>query len=384
MKKTVILTLAILVLLPAGAAAADPNAKKITIDNTVVRQIDDTVVVDFDMTVGKRVAGGRHTVIYRPYLVNEDYRWDMPEVVIRKKSGTISEQRREWRTGEAVAFDNPAFLGGGEQFHYSAELPRQGWMKGADLCAEIIYMGCCEIETRGTDILAAGIDLPTPMGIVPVWVADNTPVEPERAPTTGDIIAEEMPFVLAASEFESTMPQLMFDDDREEALRVHFAVNSAVLEQNRANNAETLELLLEAIRRIEEAPDSHVEHVVVAGFASPEGSFALNDRLAWNRAAILNKYIVDHSTLDDDVVHIYNGVEDWFGLRMLVEASDMADKQAVIDIIDSVPIADAQGRPVRELELKKLDGGRTYNYMLRNFFPELRAAAYIKVYYGND
>ncbi len=69
---------------------------------------------------------------------------------------------------------------------------------------------------------------------------------------------------------------------------------------------------------------------------------------------------------------------------MLVEKSNLPNKQAIIDIIDNVPIWDAERNTGREQEIKKLDGSRTYSYMLRNFFPELRAAAYIKVYYDND
>jgi hypothetical protein len=257
-------------------------------------------------------------------------------------------------------------------------------MDGANLEVEIIDMGCCAADTSRSDMLAENIDLPAPVGVVPVWVPDTTYVAPEPIPTTGDVLASEIPFVLHASEFENTMPALMFDDDREGALKVHFAVGKYNLEPRRGNNAEVLRQLLEAIRKLEASPDSHVEHVVVAGFASPEGTFQLNDRLAWNRASELKKYIAANSTLDGDIIPVYNGIEDWYGLRMMVENSDLANKEAIIDIIDNVPIWDPESRTGREIELKKLDGGRTYSYMLRNFFPELRAAAYIKVYYGND
>ncbi len=37
----------------------------------------------------------------------------------------------------------------------------------------------------------------------------------------------------------------------------------------------------------------------------------------------------------------------------------------------------------RELELMKLSGGRPYLYMLEHMFPDLRNAAFIKVYYEN-
>ncbi len=385
MKKIIILTIISLALFSASAAAADPDAGKITTGNRLIEQRDDTVYVEFDVSIGKRVAKSGHTIVYRPYLVNGDYRWDLPEVVVRSDRASIAEQRHEWVSGETIVFENPVVVRGGDKFRYSTSVPRQGWMNGANLEVEIIDMGCCNGDMSGSDLLAENIDLPTPVAIIEA--GNEPPVEVPVVPvpeTTGDLLAREMPFVLHASEFESNAPELMFDDDREGALKVHFAVSSSRLDHNRGNNAETLRQLIEAIRKLEEAPDSRIEHIVIAGFASPEGAFQFNDRLAWNRASVLKKYIVQNSTLSEETIHIYNGVEDWYGLRLMVEESDLANKKAVIDIIDNVPIADANGRAAREIELRKLDGGRTYSYMLRNFFPELRKAAYIKVYYGNE
>jgi outer membrane protein OmpA-like peptidoglycan-associated protein len=387
MKKTVILIISLLATCVTGAsaaasaAAADPGLKKITTGNHRVEQQDDMVSVGFDVTVGKRVARSGHTVVYRPYLVNGANRWDLPEVIVQKGRGKISEQRHAWAAGAEVKYSGPTVVRGGESFHYSAEVPRQGWMKGAALEAEIIDMGCCSGEITGSGILASNIDLPTPM--VVVMVEPEPEPEPVPPATTGDLLAEELPFVMRSAEFDGTLPRLMFDDDREGALKVYFPRGNSVLDPDRSGNAETLAKLSSAIRKLQSSADSRVEHVVVAGFASPEGSFRLNDRLAWNRASALKKYITDNSNLDGDIIHIYNGVEDWYGLRLLVEKSNMADKQAVLDIMDKTPIADARNRQLREAELKKLDGGRTYDYMMKNFFPELRNASYIKVYYGN-
>jgi hypothetical protein len=377
MKKIVILMVSLLAVSFTDAFAADPELKKIRIDNPQIAQQDDVVSVQFDVAVGKRVARSGRTVVYRPYLVSGANRWDLPEVIVQGGRARVAEERHAWRAGTEVVYNQPTVVRGGDSFHYTASVPRQGWMKGADLSAEIITMGCCDGELTGTELLASNLDLPTPMAVVMIEP------DPVPAPTTGDLLAEERPYVLRASEFDGTLPQLMFDDDRDHALKVYFRQGISKLDPNMRNNAATLAELLDAIEKLEASSDSRVEHVVIAGFASPEGTFELNDRLAWNRATALKKYVTDHSTLDGEIVHIYNGVEDWYGLRMLVEASDMANKQAVLDIMDNTPIADKSNRALRESELKKLDGGRTYNYMLRNFFPELRNASYIKVYYGN-
>ena len=71
-----------------------------------------------------------------------------------------------------------------------------------------------------------------------------------------------------------------------------------------------------------------------------------------------------------------NGGEGWDELRYLVEGSEMSGKEEILQIIDKVPILKG-----RELRLMKLDRGVPYRYMREHFFPKLRRAGYIKVYY---
>ena len=70
-------------------------------------------------------------------------------------------------------------------------------------------------------------------------------------------------------------------------------------------------------------------------------------------------------------------------MRELVAASDMKDKRAVLNIIDNTPLWDSSRQIGRQGELMRLNGGTTYRYMYNHFFPQLRNATYIKIYYGN-
>ena len=60
--------------------------------------------------------------------------------------------------------------------------------------------------------------------------------------------------------------------------------------------------------------------------------------------------------------------------------SQMSDeeKKKIIDIIDSDKGA------ARKLDLRALDGGRTFQKMLKEVYPHLRTALYLTVYYGNS
>jgi hypothetical protein len=61
----------------------------------------------------------------------------------------------------------------------------------------------------------------------------------------------------------------------------------------------------------------------------------------------------------------------------------MPQKQRIVELIDTVPVWDKARNLGRLGELMRLDGGEPYRYMLDKLFPELRQAAYIKVYFEN-
>jgi outer membrane protein OmpA-like peptidoglycan-associated protein len=377
MKKTIILTLVITSLSFAAAAQTSRNA--ISVAGSKVGLADGSVSVELDLAVGTRAARGGRTIIYRPQITDGSSQWTLPEVVVRQGGGRIADERRAWISGGEIAFDQPVFARNGERVAYSARVPYQPWMAGARLVAETIELGCGEpLESRPL-LIADNLTL---SGAPPAVIA--SPVTPQPAPaTTGDRLAREYRFVQPASEFDRNLPLMMFDEDRRDALTVYFDVGSAVLEPFKNGNSSTLRALLAALREFETSPDSRIAHIVVAGFASPEGSFAVNDRLAANRAAALRRYIEQNSNLAPGTVRIYNGAEDWTGLRQMVMESNLPNRDRVVEIIDLVPVLDSSNNRGREAELMRLDGGRTYRYMLRNFFPELRKAAYIKVFYDN-
>lgn len=378
MKKTIIIALAFMSVVLEASAQADKN--NISVDRSQVELRGGDVAVDLDLSIGRRAARSGRTLVYRPLITDGTSQWALPEIVVQQAGGRIAETRHAWVSGDDIVWDDPIFAHNGEKVRYRATAPYQPWMDGARLTVETINLGCGG-SVAGNSVLIAG-SLVLKVDSPEVYI---TPAEPEVAPeTTGDLLAREHKFVLPASEFDRHLPQMMFDDDRRDAMAVYFDVGSAVLEPFQNGNAATLRSLLAAIRKLQEAPDSRIAHIVVAGFASPEGSFELNDRLAENRAAALKRYIEENTRIASGIVHIYNGAEDWVGLRQMVEASNIPNRERVMEIIDLVPILDSNNGRGREAVLKDIDNGQTYRYMLRNFFPELRKAAYIKVFYEND
>jgi hypothetical protein len=116
----------------------------------------------------------------------------------------------------------------------------------------------------------------------------------------------------------------------------------------------------------------------IVGTASVEGTYSNNERLAKNRALALKDYITEHFTnlpCGNDEITVSWIAEDWDGLVELIEASNLENKERVIEIIRTVPVNGG-----REKQLMDLSGGRPYRAMLRDMFPQLRTVKYHIMY----
>ncbi|WP_417190416.1 DUF3868 domain-containing protein [Bacteroides sp.] len=110
--------------------------------------------------------------------------------------------------------------------------------------------------------------------------------------------------------------------------------------------------------------------ITVTGYSSPEGSYESNEHIARCRAEALKNFLETEYDSAQIEIRTEWTAENWVRLAELVSASGMEDKQEVLDIIDRVSIFKG-----RESELKTLSGGKTWAYMLKEFFPALRYAS---------
>ena len=73
---------------------------------------------------------------------------------------------------------------------------------------------------------------------------------------------------------------------------------------------------------------------------------------------------------------IRNGKENWARLRALLLQSDESYKDEVIAIIDG-PLDENK----KKLAIKALGGGKVWNSILNKYYPHLRSAQYLALYY---
>lgn len=380
--KKVILTLIFATLAAAGLAARQGSAPQqqqdvdgIKVSRLSVTHAGDAVQVVFRATIDRRAARSGATVAYAPVVTDGHHKVSLPPIVVQGHRAAKSWERHEWAAGQQVRYDDGVYARNGETLGYSAEVPFQQWMQGARIEVETVTAGCCNSDIAysalADNILPAPVEEPVlePVAAVPVR-------------SFGEILTEAFPFVMPVSEFDPTDPVRFYGDERDNALTVYYRINKYDIEPDFSDNRRTLGNLLAAIETIRNSGEASVERVVVAGFASPEGPFELNDRLAWERAVSVKEFIMRNTDMPGGTISIYNGSADWRGLRILVaQDPNVPGQREVLNIIDNYPVWDSQRQKGRMSMIRSLNGGRTYRYIADILFPRLRNGAFIRVYY---
>ena len=126
------------------------------------------------------------------------------------------------------------------------------------------------------------------------------------------------------------------------------------------------------VKEVEKLKDGYevCRLLVIRGSASPEGGVKNNTRLAHQRAKALVKVLSKYIPLPDSLVEERYINEDYAGLRRLLEEKPTAYSQQVLSILKKYEDQDAQVKQA----LQRLNGGKTWRLLLRDYFPELRAS----------
>ncbi|WP_255499164.1 DUF3868 domain-containing protein [Dysgonomonas sp. HDW5A] len=150
-----------------------------------------------------------------------------------------------------------------------------------------------------------------------------------------------------------------------------FQVGQSVIRSDYRRNPEELAKINELVKDVINDPDIKIKSLFIEGYASPEGSYATNDRLSYARAIALKNYMKSKFGLSESLFRVSNVAEDWDGLKVLIPNSNVTHQDEIIEIIDNTDIFEG-----RELKLMKLANGVPYRSMLNELFPQLRRVEY--------
>ena len=156
-----------------------------------------------------------------------------------------------------------------------------------------------------------------------------------------------------------------------------FRQGVAKVEPSYRDNRAQLDSFINKVTEIHRG-DSHVSGLNISAYASPEGPLKLNRRLARERVHNIADYLKKKLPfLPDSAFRLNAGGINWQGLERLVGNSDMECRDEVLVILRDTP--EETSRLSKSVEsrldaLRNLHGGKPYQYMYREFFPQLRNA----------
>jgi len=323
MKK--ILTTAVLVLGMSMMTEAQT-----VISNESLTHDGTNVTVSFDVDTDVRDLPSNRKEVIMPYIYNgRDTLWlDMMEVYgkgryKRERQVNHIQGDKDWELGENQVMK-------GEVYQYTSQVPLKRWMKSANLGIRRQLVGCACEQELAEENLAEGIAL-----------FEEPQMPARRIP--------EYVLVDASREWD-------FGQDE---LEIIFKVSKIEIDSSVFNNEVTFGKILAAVDKIHSNPHYKIDKIEVAGYASPEGRPAFNRWLGENRAKALINYIIEHRpeynlTMDD--FRIRNGEENWVGLRRVVAASEIENKDRVLEIIDDETIPSE----LKKDKIKWIDHGKTW------------------------
>ena len=343
--------------------------------SATVRQVGDSVDVSFELFVPKAALKRNYSMTIRPQLSSGNKQISLSIVKVYTRHSHLLERRDHLFNKKAEQSPHSLFyIASGIPLSYCYRLAYESWMDNTiQLTSRSTIKGCCKQIEEPLVILTTAVSfqsrkLEEAAIIAPIVVPTvSTPV---IAPTPVEMLKEKYSAISNISAYE--VGKVI----REGSILVYFDKGSSFIDFKNPANTASLALLREIASIGDTNASVILKKVIITGFSSIEGSYDTNLALSERRAEALRHYISNYTTIDGSIVEMGFQGEDWEGLYAMVQASDMFQKQEVLDIINSVPIFSG-----REKQLMDLAGGVPYRYMKSYFFPSFRKAGYVHFYY---
>lgn len=328
----------------------------VKLDGVSIQKKGDHVEVSFKAYIGRKATKRNYKLVLTPTLYKGEQTKVLKPIVVETRATKIMDARERISWGKRKTETSGYKTVNGSDVTYFAQVPYEEWMNGSSLRMDRLSCGCCD-EAAFTALPVA-----TDLALLP-----------------------PIPAVIEKPVVKVT-PKLRQWNFSKEDMIIDFAVSSIVIDPELFKNREILGEIIAAVHKIQSTPGTNLNKIEIVGYASPEGSIQNNQYLGENRSKALQAYIQKEiPTLPDSLFERKNGGENWQGLRKMIEASDMKYKNEAIYIIDHVPAEINYAKDTsRKKSLMDLKGGVPYNYMLKNFFPRLRNACYISIYYLDE
>lgn len=314
------------------------------VDNVRIHRDESVISVAMNIWVNDVEIKSNRSIAFTPIFYNDDYAMELPAVKILGRKRYIKYQREE--ENGYVNTDNRIIKyadQSGKPIYYKYSFPYEEWMKRATLRIDEDVCGCSNAILGFDNEVLATTDFEPPV-FIPVYTYIRPQVEEIK------------------------------ERNESGSAYLNFPVNRTEINPTFGNNASELNKINEAIKLVKNDPDVVIKEIFIKGFASPEGSYKNNERLAKGRTEALKLYVQEKMYFDSRLLITNYEPENWVGLRKYVAESSLKDKKGILALIDGSMEPDAKERKIKSTYPD------SYRYLLNHCYPSLRRTDYVVKY----
>lgn len=283
----------------AGAGARTVIDGTVSVSNLAVSRAEDKLFVSMDVDVSAVEMKSNRELLLTPTLAASGDSLRLPSMLLAGRN-RYYHHLRNGLSSDAVTLYR---YGTVKTIEYRSVIPYEKWMGRAVMRIGGEICGCCD------ETLAVEDDRLTRLDLEPgVFVPQFVYIRPEAQPKIR--MAKGMAYV-------------------------DFPVNRTELYEDYRRNPTELAKIRTTIDAVREDSDTRILSVAIKGYASPEGPYSGNARLAEGRTETLRRYVQSLYAFPDTLLTTAYEPEDWAGLARYVEGSELENRAGILEIIRS-------------------------------------------------
>ena len=386
-----------------GLQNAGAQRASFTMPQAVVR--NDSLHLNLDMDLDGVAVNSYTAVLFTPVLASATGHKELPPVIVSGKK-RYRFDRRAWVLGreEEKPFPAPYLIltdlknAPSRKVHYHISLPYATWMASAGLLMKQEVKDCCDLQLLGTDTVCTDLSRLAELPAAPRRQAVRSSgraaisagiIRPVGAVVPSPAVAAPSPvavYAIPESSVSTYVSMLSFLEPdvgasgkrRSEnvALYLDYPLGRDDVLPDYKNNLIQLDKLSGILSPLMRDGFSTIDGIEVCGYASPDGDYRNNERLAADRSRQFAVYVRSAYGLPGYAVKSASVAEDWDGFQKMLTEERPYYMNEALEIIRRNGIFGG-----RERKLMELWNGVPYKDMLHRFFPRLRRIE-VTVRYG--
>ena len=268
-----------------SAQAQNQDEATFLVKEKSAEKVGDKLAITMHIDVSGMDIPKSRSVVCTPIIESGDSLRALPQIILNGKTRHILYERMERQTsGQPTEYEYRRFNGEEQQIEYQIYTPYADWMKRSEVSIVLDECGCG-------------------------WEA----LQSNKSP-------------LFALRFEPVVlrPALAYVTPQAEAVKARqvagsayldFPVNQTTIQPDYRNNPAELGKIKKGIEAVRNNKFATITAVSIKGYASPEGGYANNARLAEGRAEALLEYVESLYDFGNARMRVDSEPEDWDGLK---------------------------------------------------------------------